>query len=265
MKIYTRTVHRIADGELIDSDSFEYEGPIASCDPITATIAAVSTLGGALISSHASQSAANTQAAATQQASNEQLQMYQQSRGDLAPWMNSGTMAMGGLNAFMGVNPDGSVNPNAPGLRSFTPADLTANLDPSYGFMKSEGENAILDNASALGGIDSGKTRKDLMTFGENLASQEYGNAWNRWTAQQGSIFSRLMGISSLGESAAAGVGNLGATTAGNYGNLVTSGANAQAAGTVGAANAYTGGINSLFQSYMLSQLFKGGGAPAGP
>ena len=67
------------------------------------------------------------------------------------------------------------------------------------------------------------------------------------------------------GQNAAANVGTTGAQVASTIGNDITGGAAAGAAGTVGSANAIAGGVNSLSNSYLLSQLLGGGSGTASP
>src|SRR5215469_6407967 len=63
---------------------------------------------GAAISGSAAKSAANTQAQAANQATQLQEQMYQQTRSDLGPFRTTGASFLPGLQALLGVNPDGS-------------------------------------------------------------------------------------------------------------------------------------------------------------
>lgn len=53
-------------------------------------------------------------------------------------------------------------------------------MDPSYQFRMQEGLKALQNAAGARGGRQSGATLKALTGYGQNLASQEYGNAFNR-------------------------------------------------------------------------------------
>lgn len=64
---------------------------------------------------------------------------------------------------------------------SFTPFQAP-NLtdDPGYQFRLKEGLGAIERSAAARGTLGTGGTLKDLMDYGQGLASQEYGNAFNR-------------------------------------------------------------------------------------
>lgn len=52
--------------------------------------------------------------------------------------------------------------------------------DPGYAFREKQGMNALQNSAMARGGMMSGNTIKAAQDYGQNLASQEYGNAYNR-------------------------------------------------------------------------------------
>jgi hypothetical protein len=52
--------------------------------------------------------------------------------------------------------------------------------DPSYQFRRDQGAKALETSAAARGVLNTGGTLKDLLGYGQNFASQEYGNIWNR-------------------------------------------------------------------------------------
>lgn len=60
----------------------------------------------------------------------------------------------------------------------FNPADLTQ--DPSYQFRLEQGRKALEASAAAKGTLHTGGTLRDLIDYGQNYASQEFGNVWNR-------------------------------------------------------------------------------------
>jgi len=60
----------------------------------------------------------------------------------------------------------------------FVMGDITQ--DPSYQFRLQQGQQALENSASAKGLLRTGGTMKDLIDYGQNAASQEYGNAYNR-------------------------------------------------------------------------------------
>jgi hypothetical protein len=184
---------------------------------------AIGDLTGANQAAKAQQNAANTMAASTDRASEIQKEMYDQTREDLSPYTQAGTDSLGGLMNLLGL-----------GTGTSTEA---MQQDPSYQFRLNQGLDAVQSGAAAQGGLLSGATQKALSDYGQNFASQEYGNAFNR-----------LLGVTQLGENAAAQVGNNGMQTAQSIANNTMAGANATAAGQVAAgsktANMFNTGLN---------------------
>jgi hypothetical protein len=144
-------------------------------------------------------------------------------------------------------------------LRPFDAETFAQYQDPGYLFRKRQGEQSVLNSASAGSGALSGAALKDLMGFNQDLASTEYGNAFNRYQTQQGNIFQRLSGIANLGQSAAAGVGQQGTALATGAGQSLTNAGTAAGAGIVGATNALGGAASNYWLSNMLRPVSGGG------
>ena len=180
--------------------------------------------------------AANTQAASADRASQIQWDMYDQTRKDLDPYKQAGATS---LSQMMGqMTPDGYFN------QTYTGQDIYS--DPSYQFRLQQGQNAIQSSAAAQGGLLSGATLKALQNYGQESASQEYSNAYNRFNADQTNRYNRLSNLVGIGQNAAAQVGNAGAQTSQAIANNTMAGANALAAGQIGSANAWTNGAQQL-------------------
>lgn len=245
MKIYTRLVHRISDGALLDSDSFEYEGPIASCDPITATlIGATATVGSSIIGRNAANHAADAQANAANQANDLQWKMYNQNRDDMAPWRTAGVGALDQLTT--GIADGGKFN------RDFTMDDFQK--DPGYEFRLNEGYKALERSRAAKGMLYSGATAKAVTNYAQGAASGEYTNAFNRYMAQRDAQYNRLAGVAGTGQTSTQQVGAQGQNLATNVGNNLIGAGNARASGYVGQANAINAGLGqgyNMWQSYM--------------
>jgi hypothetical protein len=129
--------------------------------------------------------------------------------------------------------------------------------DPGYWFRLQQGTQGLRNAASAGSGALSGAALKDLLAFNQDMASQEYTNAFNRYQVQQGNIFQRLSDIARLGQSAAAGVGSAGTALAGNAGQAAWQGGSAAGAGIVGAGNALGQGATNYWL-YNNPQIWKG-------
>lgn len=184
----------------------------------------------------AAQNAAKTQANAAEKASQIQKDMFEQVRGDLNPYRTAGSNALAQLMGGMGQ--DGQF------MKTYSGQDIYD--DPSYQFRVNQGNNAIQGSAAAQGGLLSGATLKALQNYGQESASQEYQNAYNRFNADQTNQYNRLSNLVGIGQNAAAQTGNAGTQTAQAIANNTMQGANSQAAGTIAAGNSVANGFGSL-------------------
>lgn len=90
------------------------------------------------------------------------------------------------------VNPTPSYSgPSAPGLPTVqvpqfnaptfsAPTGASEQNDPGYQFRLAQGEQALQNSAAARGVLNTGGTLKDVLGYGQNYASQEYANVFNR-------------------------------------------------------------------------------------
>lgn len=132
---------------------------------------------------------------------------------------------------------------------------------PQFQELLRQGEQGILQNASATGGIRGGNVQGALAQFRPGLLNQlieaQYGKLAGLTTLGSGSAQNLL----NTGSAAAAGTASAGQSAAQNIGNLMVGQGQAQAAGTIGAANAQAqglsgavGALTSGVQNYSLLQ-----------
>lgn len=202
---------------------------------------------GGLFSSNAANQASQQQQQMGMLALLDQQQARAQAQANLAPYMNIGAGAFGQLGGLYGIGGPSSGAPSAGGgggNGGASPLTAAANPNgnyaafynsPDYGFALQQGEQAVDRSAAARGTIQSGGLLKELTNFGQGLASQQFGN-----------YFNRLLSLSQIGANAASGnatnmlnSSNSLASTLGNIGQ-------ARAAGTVGGANALTGALGNI-------------------
>lgn len=190
------------------------------------TIASVagSLIGGA-IGNRGARRAADAQAQAQQAAIDEQRRQYDQTRQDMEPWRLAG---QDGLNRLQGLlnDPNSIQDSNA------------------YQWRLGQGLQALDRSAAARGGMFNGGHSADLMQFGQGLASQEYGDQWNR-----------LAGLAGVGQTANSQLGQFGANMAGNVGNALGNIGNARASSYANQGQNYAqmagvigGGFNNWLQ-----------------
>jgi len=234
---------------------------------------AASLIGG-LIGSDASQEAAAEQAAAANRALDISSNEFNTITGQESPFLQSGYGALGQLNYLLGIGAPGTAaKPGTGGLTGAngtpgafmgtapTAASSTAGgygsllqpfnlsdwqqLSPAYNFQKQQGQQGVLNGAAAGQGAMSGAALKDLTDYNQELANTSFNNAFNQYQTQQGNIFSRLSGIANLGQSAASNTAQFGVALAGQAAQSAQNIGTAQAAGTIGSANAISGGLSS--------------------
>jgi hypothetical protein len=202
---------------------------------------ATAILGSAVLGAAASRSASKTQASAADRAADVQRSQFEQTREDQAPYRQAGYNALANLQSTAG---------NVPAAFKFGAGDYQA--DPGYAFRLAEGQKALDRQAAARGGLISGGALKAATRFGQEMGSQEFGNAYNRAltgyntdVARENQLYNRQAALAGIGQTATNLVGQAGQNYATNVGNLMTSGAAANAAGQVGMANALTGGLGT--------------------
>ena len=225
-------------------------------------------IAGASIGAGASLSAAGTQADAAKSAAQLQStdaanslafqkQEFNTQQANEAPWLKTGTSALGQLNGGQ-----------LPGFQA--PTGATEQNDPGYQFRLQQGTQALENSAAAKGGLLTGNTGQALENYGQNYASNEYSNVYNRAMNEYNTNvlgpYNRLSSLAGVGQqtanalgqqgqAAAAGVAGINATAGQQVGQNINNAGAATASGYVGAGNAISGGINNIGQSMLLSQL----------
>jgi len=186
---------------------------------------------GGVLTSQAAKSGAETQAGAARDAAALQNEQYQQTRADQMPYMQAGYAALNQLAPM-------AANYQTFGMDQFQ-------QDPGYAFRLSEGQKALDRSAAARGGLISGSALKAATRYGQDMGSQEYNNAFNRYQIERTARLAPLQSLAGLGQTTGGQIGQAGAANAANVGNLMTGGAAASAAGGMGSANAMTGGLST--------------------
>jgi len=187
-------------------------------------------VGSALLGSSASRSAGETQAGAAREASALSDAQFQQTRQDQMPFLQAGVRALGKLEGAADYTP-------------FAYDEFTR--DPGYAFRLKEGQKALDAQAASRGGLISGNALRAATSYGQEMGSQEYTNAFNRYQQERAARLQPLQSLAGVGQTTAANLGAAGAANAGAMGNYLTGGAAAGAAGQVGAANAYSNAVGT--------------------
>jgi len=192
------------------------------------------------MSSRASSKAADVQAGAMDRSSDLEYRQYQDTVKRQQPFYDVGVNALPELVQASKYEP-------------FTMDKFQA--DPGYAFRLSEGQKALERSAAARGGLLSGGTGKALQRFGQEMGSQEYTNAFNRYQAERTARLQPLQSLTGMGQSTGQQISQAGQNMASNVGDAMGSAAAARASGYVGQANALTGGLNT-YLNYQQGQNY---------
>jgi hypothetical protein len=205
----------------------------------------------ALVGADASKSAAATQADAAREANALLYKMYQEQKGLQEPFRGAGITAQNRLLDLLGLSQNKGAEGYGRYAKDFGMSDFTA--DPGYAFRLAEGQKTLDRQAAARGGLISGGALKAATRYGQDMGSQEYQSAFNRYQTNRANQLAPLGSLLSTGQAAAsnqsAAAGNYGTQAGGN----ITGAGAATAAGQVGSANALTNALSS-YLNYSSSQ-----------
>lgn len=223
---------------------------------IGAAVSVGTSILGAKSASKAAKKSAQIQADAANNAIKAQQQQAAQAREDQKPYLDAGRLAQFHIDYLQGRLPEGytkediesMVNPTE-GFgylnQTFDNAGIDYKQDPAYQNRLEEGQQAIERSAAARGGLLSGATQKRLNEFAQEMASNEYAKAYNRYVTEQTNLYNSLASQAGLGQKTASLLATNDRSVADQVGNYGTQGANATAAGVTGSANAWQSGLAS--------------------
>jgi len=176
---------------------------------VAAGVAAAASAYSANKQAGAAKAAGNASQRATDQAISATQANYDRTAENLNPYITAGNSALTQMQAL-----------NSGDFSSFK-------ASPDYQFTFDQGVQASDRSAAARGSLYSGGHSADLMALGQGLASQQYGN-----------YYDRLSGLAGMGEGAASNLGSVGTGNAAAIGNYLTGNAANQGAASQNAANA---------------------------
>lgn len=160
--------------------------------------------------------AAQTQATAADRAIAEQRAARLSNEELQSPFLDAGRKALTQQMALIGLNGTGAQQDAYNVLLN----------SPEFTTGVRQGEEAILANAAATGGLRGGNTQNSLARFRSDLLASTAADQFNKFG-----------GLISLGQNAAAGVGNAGLSVASNVGNLLQQQGAALAGGQIAMGN----------------------------
>lgn len=211
-------------------------------DPVTALVVGGTQVVGGMMQADAAGDAANIQAGASQAGIAEQRRQFDALQALLKPYTEAGVPALEQQQAFLGLR----------GPEEERAAIERISGGETFQALQRQGEEALLQRASATGGLRGGNIQGALAQFRPALLNQAL--------EQQ---YSRLGGMTQLGQRSAAGVGAAGMETGTNIANLLGQQGAALAGGELGQAKAY-GQILNMPAQFLGMQYGAGGKAGMG-
>ena len=169
--------------------------------------------------------ASQTQSASFDKAIEEQKRQYDKIIEMMSPYLTAGGQGLTQYQNLLGANGAPAEQQAIEGLKN----------SPLYSNMMQSGENSILQNASATGGLRGGNVQNSLGNLGANVLSNLYQNKLGNY-----------YNLANMGQSAAALQANAGQNSSNSVGNLLSSQGNALAQGILSSGQAQSNTIGSL-------------------
>lgn len=150
-------------------------------------------------------------------------------------------------------------DPNDPAfgslMRDFSLADFEK--DPGYQFRMDEGLKGVEGGAASRGGLLSGAALKAIQKYGQNFASNEFGNAWSRDSANKTNKSNRLLALVGVGTGATNQIQDAGSKYASSTAGVNSSIGDARAAESIAKGNAWSDAISGGYNTYQNNELMK--------
>jgi hypothetical protein len=188
------------------------------------------------MSSRASGQASRAQQQAAESGIGEQRRQFDAIQELLKPYVSAGQPALQQQQALLGLG----------GTQAQQQAITGIEQSPLFQAQARQGEEALLQRASATGGLRGGNVQAALAQFRPAMLQQAIDTQ-----------YSRLGGLATLGQRSAAGLGDVGMQTGTNVANLMSSQGAAQAAGSLAQGRAFgqtLGGLSNVAGQYFGQQ-----------
>ena len=237
-------------------------------NPLVAVAGATagSSILGGVSQSRAAKRAADAQVQSAAEASRLQREMFDRQVQLQEPFRQGGITGQNRIMELLGIGGDATAGDYGRFGRDFSMADYEA--DPGYAFRLSEGNKALERSAAARGMVMSGSMFKGAQRFGQDLASQEYQNAFDRYQTNRSNQLNPLGTLMASGQGAANTLSGAAGQLGTQLGENAMGAGNARASRYINQANAYTdalSGVTNAFTGYIGRGGGFGGRAPVPP
>jgi hypothetical protein len=165
-------------------------------------------------------------------------EIFESNKAGAEPWITAGKEALATLTQKLS---DGSFDLSKYGMEELL-------QDPGYQFRLSEGTRALEGAAAARGKFLSGDQLLGIQEYGQQMASQEFGNAFARTQSERDATYGRLRDASMSGLGAQNALAGVASNYADSAGGAIRAGGQAQATGAANIGNIWAnaaGGVAS--------------------
>lgn len=198
---------------------------------------------GGVVASDSSRKASHAQSDAANAGISVEQSQFDQIKQLLAPYVTAGTGALSAQQNLIGLGGADQQQAAIDALKN----------GPEFQAYSKLGENSILANASATGGLRGGNTEAALAQFQPQLLAGLINNQ-----------YSRLGGLTAIGQNAAAGVGNAGMQTATNQAGLLQQQGAATAGNDLAQGQIYQNILSSIVGGLTMGKGLGSATAPSG-
>ncbi len=214
-----------------------------------AAIAAGGSIVSGIMGANAASDAARAQLRGVKDSNAVQERMFNKQVELQEPFRQSGMSAQNRLMDLLGLSDRTGAADYGMDAKSFGMDQFRA--DPGYGFRLQEGLKALDRSAAARGGLLSGAQLRGVTEFGQNMGSQEYQNAFNRFYTERANRMNPLQSLMGAGQTSANTLTNAAGQFGTAMGNNAIAAGNARASGYVGQANAWNQAIGGVGNAAM--------------
>ena len=206
------------------------------------TAIAGATVVGGIMTSQAAKSAANQYQDSANKGLQYNQEMYDKINAQNQPYREVGQK---GLNLYGQLADSGY-------LTAQPSMDDMYRLMPNYKFGLDQGLGQLNAGINAGGGAISGNAIQGGQMFAQDYGRNAINDAFNQYQANRTNVVSNVNALTGVGQNANITSANAATGSSANATSLLSSIGNAQAQGTMGAANAWTSGLNNISNYAML-------------
>lgn len=204
----------------------------------TAVVGGIASIAGAAMSARGARKAADAQSRSAEMGIQEQRRQFDAATQLFQPYVQAGVGSLEQQQAMLGLlGPDAQAE-----------AIQAIEVGPMFQGMVRQGEEAILQNAAATGGLRGGNTQTALAQFRPQILQSLIQDQ-----------YSKLSGITDVGQASAAKQAGAGQLAATNIGNLYGQQGAAQAGAQLTQGQAYGSAIGSIGNLFGTAMRYRGG------